>query len=119
LAVSSSRPSPVSSSGVLVVLIKDFNIISQFTRKHELFMSILVHDGKQKKCISTLLTIDLQNFLTIFLTFLDFKKIIFNEIWTAVSMWKHYSKWRLANSTMSGLHKYNVMTNARLVLSTI
>jgi hypothetical protein len=79
-------------------------------------MSILVHDGKQKKCISTLLTIDLQNFLTIFLTFLDFKKIIFNEIWTAVSMWKHYSKWRLANSTMSGLHKYNVMTNARLVL---
>ena len=54
------------------------------------------------------------NFLTIVLTFLDF----FNEIWThySNSMWKHYSKWRLANSTMSGLHKYNVMTNARLVL---
>jgi hypothetical protein len=46
------------------------------------------------------------------MTFLDFKKIIFNEIWTVVSMWKHYSKWRLANSTMSGLHKYNFMTNA-------
>jgi hypothetical protein len=56
------------------------------------------------------------NFFTIFFTFLDFKKILFNEIWTVVSMWKHYSKWRLANSTMSGLHKYNVKTNARLVL---
>jgi hypothetical protein len=29
LAVSSSRPLPVSSSGVLVVLIKYYNIISQ------------------------------------------------------------------------------------------
>jgi hypothetical protein len=56
------------------------------------------------------------NFLTIFLTFFYFKKILFNEIWTIVSMWKHYSKWRFANSTMSGLHKYNVKTNARLVL---
>ena len=56
------------------------------------------------------------NFLTILLTFLDFKKkILFNEIWTVVSMWKHYSKWRLANSTMSALHD-NIKTNARLVL---
>jgi hypothetical protein len=38
------------------------------------------------------------------MTFLDFKKILFNEMWTVVSMWKHYSKWRLANLTMSGLH---------------
>ena len=38
LAVSSSRPLPVSSSGVLVVLIKYFNIISQ--EMHELFVSI-------------------------------------------------------------------------------
>jgi hypothetical protein len=30
-------------------------------------------------------------------------------------MWKHYSKWRLANSTMSALHD-NIKTNARLVL---
>jgi hypothetical protein len=36
----------VSSSGVLVVLIKYFNIISQ--EMHELFTSFVVHDGKQK-----------------------------------------------------------------------
>jgi hypothetical protein len=49
--------------------------------------------------LPTISTIRPSNFLTIFMTFLDFKKIIFNEIWTVVSMWKHYSKWRLANST--------------------
>jgi hypothetical protein len=39
-------------------------------------MSILVHDGKQKKFISTLLTIDLQISLqSSWLLFLDLKKI--------------------------------------------
>jgi hypothetical protein len=47
---------PVTSSGILVVLIKYFNIISQ--EMHELFMIFLVHDGKQKMyLLSTLLTI--------------------------------------------------------------
>ena len=56
LAVSSSRLLPVTSSGILVVLIKHFNIISQ--ERHELFMIFLVHDGKQKMyLLSTLLTI--------------------------------------------------------------
>jgi hypothetical protein len=56
-------------------------------------MSILVHDGKQKKIISTLLTIDLQISLqSSWLLFLDFKKILFNEIRTVVSMWKKLFK---------------------------
>jgi hypothetical protein len=82
----------------LVVLIKYFNIISQ--ERHELFMIFLVHDGKQKMYLLSTLSLWLyrpSNFLTIFMTFLDFKKILFNEIWTVLSMWKHYSKWRLAN----------------------
>ena len=59
-------------------------------------MSILVHDGKQKKMYFDLANYRPSNFLL--------QKIIFNEIGTVVSMWKHYSKWRLANSTMSGLY---------------
>jgi hypothetical protein len=58
---------------------------------------LLVHDGKQKNVFAIHFAnyIDLQMSLQ---SFLDFKKIIFNEIWTVVSMWKHYPKWRLANS---------------------
>ena len=41
---------------------------------HELFMSILVHDSKQKKNYFDFANYRPSNFLTIFLTFLDFKK---------------------------------------------
>jgi hypothetical protein len=77
-------------------------------------MSILVHDDKQKKCISTLLTINHQISLQSSWLFLTSKKLFSMKSGQLFQLFKMATP-RLANSTMSG-HKYNVMTNARLGL---
>jgi hypothetical protein len=117
LAVTSSRPLPVSSSGVLVVLIKYFNIISQ--ERHELFMSILVHDGKQKTCISTLLTIDFQISLQSSWLFLTQKNSFQRNLDSCFNVETLFKMATCEFNHEWTTYKYNVMTDASLCYSTI